>query len=65
MADKIDKALPNQKTTVEIPGEAEIEEAIQENIKEVIVDAASVKGQSQPIIVHSKNKSKTDKTTAA
>ena len=34
MADKIDKALPNQKTTVEIPGEVEIEEAIQENIKE-------------------------------
>ena len=30
MADKIDKALPNQKTTVEIPGEVEIEEAIQE-----------------------------------
>ena len=37
----------------------------QENIEEVIVDASSVKGQSQPIIVHSKNKSKTDKTTAA
>jgi hypothetical protein len=35
MADKIDKSLPNQKTTVEIPGEAEIEEAIQENVKEV------------------------------
>ena len=39
----------------------------QENINEVIVDAASVKGQSQPIIVHSKteNKSKSDKTSAA
>ena len=39
----------------------------QDNIEEVIVDASSVKGQSQPIIVHSKtdNKSKTDKTTAA
>ena len=39
----------------------------QENIEEVIVDAAAVKGQSQPIIVHSKadNKSKTDKTSAA
>ena len=39
----------------------------QENIEEVIVDASSVKGQSQPIIVHSKtdNKSKTDKTSAA
>ncbi len=39
----------------------------QENIEEVIVDASAVKGQSQPIIVHSKtdNKSKTSKTTAA
>ena len=38
----------------------------QENIEEVIVDASAVKGQSQPIIVHSKKdtKSKT-KTTAA
>ena len=35
MADKIDKALPTTKTTVQIPGEVEIEEAIQENIKEV------------------------------
>ena len=35
MADKIDKALPTTKTTVEIPGEVEIEEAIQENVKEV------------------------------
>ncbi len=39
----------------------------QENIKEVIVDAASVKGQSQPIIVHSDSddKSKPSKTSAA
>ncbi len=39
----------------------------QENIEEVIVDASAVKGQTQPIIVHSKtdNKSKTNKTTAA
>ena len=29
MAD-IDKSLPNQKTTVKLPGEEEIEEAIQE-----------------------------------
>ena len=38
-----------------------------DNIEEVIVDASSAKGQSQPIIVHSKteNKSKTDKTSAA
>ena len=42
MADKIDKALPNQKTTVEIPGEAEIEEAIQENIKEVDAEGKPV-----------------------
>ena len=41
--------------------------ASKENIKEVIVDAASVKGQSQPIIVHSESddKSKPSKTTAA
>ena len=39
----------------------------QENIEEVIVDASAAKGQSQPIIVHSKsdNKSKSDKTSAA
>ena len=39
----------------------------QDNIEEVIVDSSSVKGQSQPIIVHSKNnnKSKPDKTSAA
>tara|TARA_B100001057_G_scaffold382820_1_gene388937 strand:+ start:522 stop:1790 length:1269 start_codon:yes stop_codon:yes gene_type:complete len=37
------------------------------NIEEVIVDSSSVKGQSQPIIVHSKteNKTKTNKTSAA
>ena len=39
----------------------------QENIEEVIVDASAAKGQSQPILVHSKkdNKSKSSKTTAA
>ena len=39
----------------------------QENIQEVIVDASVVKGQSQPILVHSKSdtKSKSNKTTAA
>ena len=37
----------------------------QTNIEEVVVDAGAVKGQSQPIVVHSKNKSKTDKTSAA
>ena len=38
-----------------------------DNIEEVIVDESSAKGQSQPIIVHSKteNKSKTNKTSAA
>ena len=35
---------------------------VKENIDEVIIDAGTVKGQSQPILVHSKNKSKTDKT---
>ena len=38
----------------------------QENVEEVIVDSNAVKGQSQPIIIHSKNtKSKTEKSTAA
>jgi ATP-dependent Clp protease ATP-binding subunit ClpX len=39
----------------------------QDNIEEVIVDASAVKGQSQPILVHSKtdSKSKSSKTTAA
>ena len=39
----------------------------EDNIEEVIVDASAVKGQSQPIIVHSKNdnKTKSDKTSAA
>ena len=39
----------------------------QENVEEVIIDSATVKGQTLPIIVHSKTdiKSKTNKTTAA
>ncbi len=39
----------------------------QDNIEEVIVDAGAAKGQSQPILVHTKgdNKSKPNKTTAA
>ena len=39
----------------------------QENIEEVIVDASAAKGQTQPILVHSKNdsKSKINKTSAA
>ena len=39
----------------------------QDNIEAVIVDAGAAKGQSQPIVVHSKNdnKTKSDKTTAA
>ena len=37
-----------------------------ENVEEVVIDIGSVKGQSSPIIVHSKNnKSKTDKSSAA
>ena len=46
------------KTMFDLPG--------QENIEEVIVDIGSVKGEYEPIIVHSKNnKSKTVKTSAA
>ena len=46
------------KTMYELPS--------QENVEEVIIDVGAAKGQSQPIIVHSKgNKSKTEKTTAA
>ena len=39
----------------------------QDNVEEVIIDLSSAKGQSQPIIVHSKNytKNKSDKTSAA
>ena len=37
----------------------------QNNVEEVIVDSSAAKGVSQPIVVHSKNKNKTDKTTAA
>ena len=39
----------------------------QDNIEEVIVDASAVKGQTQPILVHSKgeSKSKNNKTSAA
>jgi len=39
----------------------------QDNVEEVIVDASAAKGLSQPIIVHSKNttKTKTGKTSAA
>ena len=38
-----------------------------DDIEEVIVDASAVKGQSQPILVHSKgeSKSKNNKTSAA
>ena len=47
------------KTMFDLPG--------QNNIDEVVVDAGAVKGHSQPIIVHSKNKQDKDKskTTAA
>ena len=39
----------------------------QDDVEEVIVDASAAKGQTQPILVHSKNSSKikTDKTSAA
>ena len=37
----------------------------QDNVDEVIVDLGAAKGTSQPIIVHSKNKTKAEKTSAA
>ena len=38
----------------------------QENVEEVIIDSSTVKGQSHPIVIHSKNaKSKSEKSTAA
>ena len=38
----------------------------QENVEEVIIDAGAAKGQSAPLIVHSKNnKSKSEKSSAA
>ena len=38
----------------------------QDNVEEVIVDSGAAKGQSQPVIVHSKNnKVKNNKTSAA
>ena len=38
----------------------------EDNVEEVIVDLAAAKGQSQPVIVHSKNfKIKAEKTSAA
>ena len=37
----------------------------EENVEEVIIERSAVIGQSQPIIVHSKNKNKTDKISAA
>ena len=45
------------KTMFDLPGN--------DNIEEVIIDASVAKGVSQPIIVHTKNKSKTEKTSAA
>ena len=41
MAD-IDKSLPNSKTTVELPGEVEIEEAIKEQVEEVQTEGGPV-----------------------
>ena len=45
------------KIMFELPG--------QNDIEEVIIDTGSIKGDSEPIIVHSKNKNKTEKTSAA
>ena len=46
------------KTMFELPG--------QDNIEEVIIDVGTVKGQSDPLIIHSKDaKTKSEKTSAA
>ena len=45
------------KTMFDLPGE--------NNIEEVIIDTGAINGVSEPIIVHSKNKNKPEKTTAA
>jgi len=37
----------------------------QDNIEEIIIDSSAVKGTTQPIVVHSKNKTKPEKTSAA
>ncbi len=38
----------------------------EENVDEVIVDLGAAKGQTEPVVVHSKNtKNKTEKTSAA
>lgn len=39
---EIDKPLPNTKTTVEVPGEVEIQEAIKENVEEIQTDGGPV-----------------------
>src|SRR5210317_1374182 len=39
---EIDKSLPNQKTTVEVPGEVEIQEAIKENVEEIQTEGGPV-----------------------
>jgi len=45
------------KTMFDLPG--------QNDIEEVIIDTGAINGVSEPIIVHSKNKNKSEKTTAA
>ncbi len=46
------------KTMFDLPG--------QDNIEEVVIDVGAVKGQSDPLIIHSKDaKTKTEKTSAA
>ena len=46
------------KTMFELPG--------QDNIEEVVIDVGTVKGQNDPLIIHSKEaKTKTEKTSAA
>ena len=37
----------------------------QNDIEEVIIDTGAINGESEPIIVHTKNKNRSEKTTAA
>ena len=45
------------KTMFDLPG--------QNDIEEVIIDTGAINGVSEPLIVHSKNKNKSEKTSAA
>ena len=58
-------SLPNNINKKELLIDSLEQRVREDNIEEVIIDAGAAKGTSQPIIVHTKNKSKTEKTSAA